>query len=37
MPLFTGPEDGIRMEIRKIELAQYSREDLIYDLEKLQE
>lgn len=29
------PEDAIRMDTDKIELAQYSREDLLYDLDKL--
>lgn len=29
------PEDAIRMDTGNIELAQYSREDLIYDLDKL--
>ncbi|MCP2620045.1 NADH-quinone oxidoreductase subunit I [Candidatus Aminicenantes bacterium AC-334-K16] len=29
------PEDALRMDTQKIELAEYSRLDLIYDLEKL--
>jgi formate hydrogenlyase subunit 6/NADH:ubiquinone oxidoreductase subunit I len=29
------PEDAIRMDTGIIELAEYSRQDLIYDLEKL--
>jgi len=31
------PEDAIRMDTGRIELAQYSRPDLIYDLDKLLE
>ena len=29
------PEDAIRMDTGEIELARYSRDDLVYDLEKL--
>jgi NADH-quinone oxidoreductase subunit I len=31
------PEDAIRMDTGKIEIAQYNRQDLIYDLDKLKE
>ena len=31
------PEDAIRMDTGKIEIAQYDRQDLMYDLDKLKE